>query len=168
MEGQEEPEHGFLDSHSPTLCLPGRGPCCSTTPWQCWGHPHGPGQGSCLTHEMLILGRFFIGAYSGATGTVALRRALLSFTSLALGVVAGVGGGGAVGSCPEKISSSLCSRAASGLQYPCTSGRSPLLTPAGALGTLNQLAIVTGILIAQVTGPGLLGGWAGVGALGTG
>lgn len=27
----------------------------------------------------------------------------------------------------------------------------------GALGTLNQLAIVIGILIAQVSGPGLMG-----------
>lgn len=34
---------------------------------------------------------------------------------------------------------------------------SPLLT-CRALGTLNQLAIVTGILIAQVTGPGTPGG----------
>lgn len=33
----------------------------------------------------------------------------------------------------------------------------------GALGTLNQLAIVTGILIAQVTGTGLMGAWAVVG-----
>lgn len=36
----------------------------------------------------------------------------------------------------------------------------------GALGTLNQLAIVIGILIAQVTGPGLMSGWGGRGAEG--
>lgn len=91
------------------------------------------------------------------TGTVALCRALLSFTSPGLGHG---GGGEVVGSCPEKLSSSLCSGLTSGL-VPMYLGEIAPTHLRGALGTLNQLAIVSGILIAQVTGPGLLGGWAG-------
>lgn len=56
-------------------------------------------------------------------------QSLLSFTSPSLGVVAGVG----EGSCPEKISSSLCSGLTLGW-YPCTWGRSPPTYPAGRPG----------------------------------
>ena len=65
-----------------------------------------------------------------------------------------------MGSCPKKLSSSLCSGLTSGL-VPMYVGEIAPTHLRGALGTLNQLAIVTGILIAQVTGPGLLGAWAG-------
>uniref|UniRef100_A0A452UIL9 Solute carrier family 2, facilitated glucose transporter member 4 n=1 Tax=Ursus maritimus TaxID=29073 RepID=A0A452UIL9_URSMA len=67
---------------------------------------------AAASYEMLILGRFLIGAYSGLTsGLVPMYVGEIAPTHLR-----------------------------------------------GALGTLNQLAIVTGILIAQVTGPGLTGG----------
>uniref|UniRef100_A0A8C9JZX3 Solute carrier family 2, facilitated glucose transporter member 4 n=1 Tax=Panthera tigris altaica TaxID=74533 RepID=A0A8C9JZX3_PANTA len=65
---------------------------------------------AAASYEMLILGRFLIGAYSGLTsGLVPMYVGEIAPTHLR-----------------------------------------------GALGTLNQLAIVIGILIAQVTGPGLM------------
>lgn len=58
---------------------------------------------------------------------------------------------------PSALSSSLRPGLTSGL-VPMYVGEIAPTHLRGALGTLNQLAIVTGILIAQVTGPGLTGG----------
>lgn len=57
---------------------------------------------------------------------------------------------------PSPLSSSLCPGLTSGL-VPMYVGEIAPTHLRGALGTLNQLAIVIGILIAQVTGPGLAG-----------
>lgn len=77
-----------------------------------------------------------------------MPSALLSSTGSELG-----GGSGQV---PSPLSSSLCPGLTSGL-VPMYVGEIAPTHLRGALGTLNQLAIVIGILIAQVTGPGLAG-----------
>lgn len=104
---------------------------------------------AAASYEMLILGRFLIGAYSGTEGTAAPPSALPSF--------AVPGFGGQSGQPPENLPPSLCPGLASGL-VPMYVGEIAPTHLRGALGTLNQLAIVIGILIAQVTGPGLMGG----------
>lgn len=117
---------------------------------------------AAASYELLILGRFLIGAYSGTRGHCGPAQCLaLLHSPWAWGVRAG--------SCPQKLSPSLCPGLTSGL-VPMYVGEIAPTHLRGALGTLNQLAIVTGILIAQVTGPGFTGGWEGGwgGALGTG
>lgn len=64
---------------------------------------------------------------------------------------------GRSGQLPSALSSSLCPGLTSGL-VPMYVGEIAPTHLRGALGTLNQLAIVIGILIAQVTGPGLMSG----------
>ena len=64
---------------------------------------------------------------------------------------------GGSGQLPSALSSSLCPGLTSGL-VPMYVGEIAPTHLRGALGTLNQLAIVIGILIAQVTGPGLMSG----------
>lgn len=80
---------------------------------------------------------------------MALPSALLSF------IIPGFGGKECAAA--SALSSSLCTGLTSGL-VPMYVGEIAPTHLRGALGTLNQLAIVIGILIAQVTGTGLIGG----------
>lgn len=85
-------------------------------------------------------------------GTMALLGAVISFA------IPGLGGGS--GQLPSDFFSPFCPGLTSGL-VPMYVGEIAPTHLRGALGTLNQLAIVIGILIAQVTGSGLMGGYAG-------
>lgn len=78
-------------------------------------------------------------------GTMALPSALFSFAI--------PGFGGKEWAAASALSSLLCPGLTSGL-VPMYVGEIAPTHLRGALGTLNQLAIVIGILIAQVIGPG--------------
>uniref|UniRef100_A0A673UGM4 Solute carrier family 2, facilitated glucose transporter member 4 n=1 Tax=Suricata suricatta TaxID=37032 RepID=A0A673UGM4_SURSU len=98
---------------------------------------------AAASYEMLILGRFLIGAYSGTAGRRGPAPCPVSSTIPELG--------GGSGRPPSALSSSLCPGLTSGL-VPMYVGEIAPTHLRGALGTLNQLAIVIGILIAQVLG----------------
>ncbi|XP_073654608.1 solute carrier family 2, facilitated glucose transporter member 4 isoform X2 [Tursiops truncatus] len=107
------------------------------------GRPHGPGQGGCLlrvAHSWTVP-HWRLLRYPRALWS----RPVPCSPSLSLGL------GVRVGSCPQKLSPSLCPGLTSGL-VPMYVGEIAPTHLRGALGTLNQLAIVTGILIAQVLG----------------
>lgn len=92
----------------------------------------------CRSFEMMILGRFIIGAYCGKCST-SLKITLNLNTSLHHVL-------------HERLSDPYffhCVGLASGLT-PMYVGEIAPTSLRGALGTLHQLAIVTGILIAQV------------------
>lgn len=84
----------------------------------------------CRSFEMMILGRFIIGAYCGETPTRLRSCVCRCFLQ----------------SCSYLI---LPAGLASGLT-PMYVGEIAPTSLRGALGTLHQMAIVTGILIAQV------------------
>lgn len=152
--GQERgPPRGTL-TLSPTLCPSGRGPCWSTTSWPCWGAP----------------------SWAWPTLPPPTRCSSLDGFSLAPTQVPP-----APWPCPASHCLAHHPRAwrwewpaaLSPLFFPfcpgLTSGLVPMyvgeIAPThlrGALGTLNQLAIVIGILIAQVPGPPHYG-WRGGG-----
>lgn len=92
----------------------------------------------CRSYEMMILGRFVIGAYCGERSTfLEIHRNVFEiffFCLLWFCLLSNV---------------FLCAGLASGLT-PMYVGEIAPTSLRGALGTLHQLAIVTGILIAQV------------------
>lgn len=104
---------------------------------------------AAASYEMLILGRFLIGAYSGTQGHHGPAQCC--------GLLHHPRPGGGSGQLPSAFSSPFCPGLTSGL-VPMYVGEIAPTHLRGALGTLNQLAIVIGILIAQVTGSGLMGG----------
>lgn len=96
----------------------------------------------CRSFEMMVLGRLVIGAYCGQCPTSPIQSQHGASTSTSCPL-------------PASVSSShsfvLCGGVglASGLT-PMYVGEIAPTSLRGALGTLHQLAIVTGILIAQV------------------
>ncbi|KAG8507144.1 Solute carrier family 2, facilitated glucose transporter member 4 [Galemys pyrenaicus] len=98
---------------------------------------------AAASYEMLILGRFLIGAYSGTRQHYGFAQCpILLHHRWAWGQD---------GQLPSALFSSLCPGLTSGL-VPMYVGEIAPTHLRGALGTLNQLAIVIGILIAQVLG----------------
>lgn len=103
---------------------------------------------AAASYEILILGRFLIGAYSGTHRCYGSTLPLLSL--IMYGLLCGNM------QLSSAFSSSFCPGLTSGL-VPMYVGEIAPTHLRGALGTLNQLAIVIGILVAQVNKPGFVG-----------
>uniref|UniRef100_A0A5F9CMA5 Solute carrier family 2, facilitated glucose transporter member 4 n=2 Tax=Glires TaxID=314147 RepID=A0A5F9CMA5_RABIT len=134
------PARATCSSQTP-LCLPGRGRCWPTTSWPCWGAPSWAWPTPLPPMRCSSLDGSSLAPTQVPTGTTAQPSTCSPSPRL--------------GFCwSERLPSAFSS-----LRAGLTSGLVPMyvgeIAPThlrGALGTLNQLAIVIGILIAQVLG----------------